>query len=172
MQKGSIKRTSKNDPSNIETGVLATFANNHVWGNWIVTQMPTNDNEGEVKRTCQSSGHTETIKIPKLSSGETRTSERQTRDNKHGILLENSVVSDIAKIEVKTPENALVNVMVSDNLGNIVFEASGKNTETFAWNLTNKAGRFVGNGSYLIVAEAKGSSGKTFVYSTKLGVNR
>jgi hypothetical protein len=53
-----------------------------------------------------------------------------------------------------------------------LFETSGKSTDTFSWHLTNKAGRSVGNGSYLIVVEAKGMSGKTFVYSTKVGVKK
>jgi len=53
-----------------------------------------------------------------------------------------------------------------------VFETNGKNTDTFVWNLKNKAGRFVGNGSYLVVAQGKGLNGKVYAYSAKLGVKR
>jgi hypothetical protein len=43
---------------------------------------------------------------------------------------------------------------------------------TAIWNLTNNAGRYVANGTYLIVVEAIGVSGKRFAYSAKIGVNR
>jgi hypothetical protein len=38
--------------------------------------------------------------------------------------------------------------------------------------LTNANGRFVANGTYLIIVEATTISGKTFQYSTRIGVNR
>jgi flagellar hook assembly protein FlgD len=91
---------------------------------------------------------------------------------KHGILLEKSVVSQVAKIEVKTPEPTQITLAIYDNLGNVMFETSGRSFDSFTWNLTNKAGRKVANGTYLIVAEAKGTSGKTYRYSVKLGVKR
>jgi len=97
--------------------------------------------------------------------------DKKKSDNKHGILLEKSVVSDVAKINIKTPEQAQINLAIYDNAGNVVFKASGKNTDTFVWNLTNNAGRNVANGTYLIIAEAKGAKG-TYAYSMNVGVRR
>jgi flagellar hook assembly protein FlgD len=64
-----------------------------------------------------------------------------------------------------------VKVVIYDNTGNVVFERSEKK-DKFSWNLTNSAGRNVANGTYLAVAEVKGGSGKTYVYSAKLGIKR
>jgi len=52
-----------------------------------------------------------------------------------------------------------------------VFDANGR-TDSFVWDLTNKTGRNVANGSYLVIAEAKGVSGKVYRYSAKIGVKR
>jgi flagellar hook assembly protein FlgD len=97
---------------------------------------------------------------------------KKAADKKYGILLENAIVSQYAKIEVKTPEKQThVNIVIYDNVGNIVFEASER-SDTFVWNLTNRAGRIVANGSYSIVVESKGVSGKIYRYRAKLGVKR
>ena len=91
---------------------------------------------------------------------------------KYGVSFEKNVVSNAAKIYVRTPENAIVNIVISDNIGNTVFETSGKNGDTFVWNLTNNAGRTVANGAYLVIVEAKGKSGKVYSYYDKIGVKR
>jgi hypothetical protein len=98
----------------------------------------------------------------------------KTNNKKFGILLEKSIVSDKAEMLVKLPNDkvAETKIVIYDNIGNVVFETLGKSAETFTWNLKNKAGRFMGNGSYLIVAEAKGASGKVYRYSEKIGVKR
>jgi hypothetical protein len=96
----------------------------------------------------------------------------KNRDSKYGILLDSIVVKYQAKILVKTPESATINLRITDNLGNLVFETSGKSTDAFAWNLTNKLGRFVENGSYLIVAEAKSVNGRIYRYTTKVWVKK
>jgi flagellar hook assembly protein FlgD len=97
--------------------------------------------------------------------------QKQKDDQKHGILLEKAVVSQIAKISVKTPEQAQINIAIYDNAGNVIYKTSGKSSDTFVWDLTNTAGRNVANGTYLIVAEAKGAKG-TYAYSAKVGVKR
>ena len=97
---------------------------------------------------------------------------RQAKNSKYGIVLEKAVVKDLAKISVKTEEFAKVSVRITDNLGNAIFETSGRNTETFTWDLRNKAGRFVANGTYLVVVEATGVSGKVWGYQTKVGVKK
>jgi hypothetical protein len=97
---------------------------------------------------------------------------KKSKDDKYGIFLEKAIASDVAKIEVKTPEQSQINIKISDNIGNVVFETNGRNTETFIWDLTNKANRFVGNGAYLVLVEAKGQSEKVYGYSARVGVRR
>jgi len=100
-----------------------------------------------------------------------RDRDKHKHDNRHGILLEKAVVSQPVKISLKTPEQAQINLAIYDNAGNVLYKTSGKNTDTFVWNLTNSAGRNVANGSYLIVAQAKGAKG-SYAYSAKVGVRR
>jgi hypothetical protein len=96
----------------------------------------------------------------------------QKSDKKHGIVIEkNPVTSDFAEIKIKTPEKSEVKLTVYDNIGNVVYETMTRDGKVM-WNLTNSAGRNVANGSYLVVAEVKGVSGKTYRYSAKLGVKR
>ncbi|MCL2845692.1 MAG: hypothetical protein FWE23_09655 [Chitinivibrionia bacterium] len=118
---------------------------------------------------------------------------RNIQTSRHGILLENAIVSDFAKISVITPEQATANLRILDNLGNVVFSADGVGAgfarpenrtngdlggqtpplhNAIIWNLTNNNGRFVANGAYLIIVEATGISGRRFTYSARIGVNR
>jgi endo-1,4-beta-D-glucanase Y len=108
---------------------------------------------------------------------------RQQTDNRHGIILENAIVSDLAKITVITPAPATVNLRILDNLGNVVWTATTVETRhalsppqidgTAIWNLTNPAGRFVANGTYLVIAEATEIvTGRVHVYHTRIGVRR
>ncbi|MDR0303458.1 MAG: hypothetical protein LBH98_01625 [Chitinispirillales bacterium] len=96
----------------------------------------------------------------------------KSKDGKYGVWLEKAIVSDAAKINVRTPQSSRIKIVIVDNLGNIVFEANGGNTDTFEWRLTNNAGRFVANGTYLMLVEAKAVGGKVYTYSTKIGVKR
>jgi uncharacterized repeat protein (TIGR02543 family) len=47
--------------------------------------------------------------------------DRQETTSPYGILLENAIVSDFARISVITPEPATVNLRILDNLGNVIF---------------------------------------------------
>jgi M6 family metalloprotease-like protein/uncharacterized repeat protein (TIGR02543 family) len=106
-------------------------------------------------------------------SEETAIHRKNNANDKTGILLDNAIVSDVAKFEVKTAKPSQINLQISDNLGNVVFETSGKSSDKFIWELTNKAGRFVANGSYLVIAEAvEKGSGRVYVYYSKVGVKR
>ncbi|MCL1947486.1 MAG: hypothetical protein FWF51_10130, partial [Chitinivibrionia bacterium] len=78
-----------------------------------------------------------------------------------------------AKIKVIAPKDAAhINLVIYDNSGNVIFEKADRNGAQISWNLTNKAGRNVANGSYLIIAEARSVSGRTYWYSAKVGVKR
>jgi hypothetical protein len=90
--------------------------------------------------------------------------------NRYGIKFANNIVSEKAEISVILPNNekvAEMKIVIYDNIGNIVYDGN----ET-TWNLTNKTGRKVANGTYLVLVEAKGVSGKTYRYSAKLGVSK
>jgi hypothetical protein len=156
----------------------------HSWGTWVnnpaVTEIPATclieGSRGErapCTRTCGVADTTRIVVIPMLTGEQCATSIREKNtDTRHGIILDPAVATNSAKISVKTPEQATITLRILDNLGNVVFETNGRSDETFTWNLTNNAGRFVGNGTYLVVVEATGISGKRFTYSARLGVNR
>jgi hypothetical protein len=103
---------------------------------------------------------------------------RIIRDDRHGVIINpNPVTGKSAEIEIRTlAEDALVNIAVYDNVGNLVFTKSDVRTRgnaaKISWDLTNSAGRIVANGSYLVLVEAKGASGKVYRYAAKLGVKR
>jgi hypothetical protein len=93
-------------------------------------------------------------------------------DDIYGIKFTNNVVSDKAEIFVNS-EFAIRSseLKIYDMLGNVVFESNAKNGE-FVWDLRNKSGRIVANGTYLAVVEAKDKNGKVHWYSAKFGVKR
>ena len=96
-------------------------------------------------------------------------------DNHQGIRLTSNIVSEIAEICVILPNNERAvntNIRILDMAGNVVFEQRSTTTNSAIWNLTNNQGRFVANGTYLVVAEARDRNGRVFQYSTRLGVNR
>ncbi|MCL2844812.1 MAG: leucine-rich repeat domain-containing protein [Chitinivibrionia bacterium] len=117
---------------------------------------------------------------------------RETENRQYGIILEENPVSDSAVIFIRTPEQATITLRILDNLGNVVFTETaaygrvGRQGLHFVsnppiqnavdnaiiWNLTNPSGRFVANGTYLVVVEATGISGKVYRYSARIGVNR
>jgi len=96
----------------------------------------------------------------------------QKSDGRFGIRLSKNIVSDKAEFEVILPSDKVLEVkaVIYDNTGNVVFEKTERGASV-SWNLTNAAGRNVANGTYLIVAEAKGVKG-TYAYSAKVGVKR
>ncbi|MDR0304031.1 MAG: YDG domain-containing protein [Chitinispirillales bacterium] len=112
--------------------------------------------------------------------GGTPISDIKKSDKKHGILFENSIISDIAEMTIVLPNKEKVieaKIAIYDAIGNVVFVSTTLSNRTQSgaeapWDLTNSAGRFVANGTYLVVAEVKGVSGKTYMYSAKLGIRR
>ena len=94
-------------------------------------------------------------------------------DSRYGIKFTNSIVSEKAEINVILPNNERAveaNVVIYDMTGNTVFSTTV--SDNVSWDLRNTAGRFVANGTYLVIAEVKGRNGKTYQYSARLGVKR
>ena len=96
----------------------------------------------------------------------------QKSDGRTGIRLSKNVVSDKAEFEIILPNDKVLEVkaVIYDNTGNVVFEKIERGASV-SWNLTNGAGRNVANGTYLIIAEARGAKG-VYAYSAKVGVKR
>ena len=105
-------------------------------------------------------------------------------DNRYGIRFTNSIVSEKAEISVVLPNASTastgsateVSVVIYDMTGNVVFERRGDYqspaNNAIIWDLRNNTGRFVANGTYLVVAEVKGRDGRMYQYSARLGVRR
>ena len=95
-------------------------------------------------------------------------------DNRQGIKFAENIVSDQAEISVVLPNNERAvetNVVIYDMTGNVVWASTGSATG-LSWDLRNSAGRFVANGTYLVIAEVKSANGKIYAYSARLGVKR
>ena len=94
-------------------------------------------------------------------------------DKRYGIKFAVNPVSEKAEISVILQNNERAvetKIVVYDMTGNVVFSTTAR--DNVAWDLRNSAGRFVANGTYLVVAEVKDRSGRTHAYSARLGVKR
>jgi len=115
----------------------------------------------------------ENIDVKVAVSSATPINDIKKSDGRVGIRLSKNIVSDKAEFEVILPDNDKVQevkAVIYDNTGNVVFTTTQRGANV-SWNLTNNAGRYVANGTYLIVVEARGAKG-TYAYSTKVGVKR
>jgi len=92
---------------------------------------------------------------------ETAIQNKEKPDNK--ILFKSNIVSD--KMEINL--SGKISFVVYDMTGNFVATGNDK-----TWNLQNQNGRFVANGTYLVIVEEKTANGKTYQYFAKLGVKR
>jgi uncharacterized repeat protein (TIGR02543 family) len=93
------------------------------------------------------------------------TSIRDRKNTGRGMWFVTNPTKDVA--EIRVTEGTITRVVVYDAIGNIVHDG----TEP-TWNLTNTAGRFVANGTYLVVVETKDQNGRIHRYSARLGVKR
>ena len=102
-------------------------------------------------------------------------------DSRHGIKFTINPVSEKTEISVILPNNERAietKIAVYDMTGNVVFSTASTGSATTAtggaivWDLRNSAGRFVANGTYLVIAEVKDRNGKMYQYSARLGVRR
>ena len=104
----------------------------------------------------------------------TAISNAKKSDSRYGIKFAKNPVSEKAEIGVILPNNERATetkIAIYDMTGNVVWASTGSATGV-VWDLHNSAGRFVANGTYLVIAEAKGISGKIYAYSARLGVKR
>ena len=118
-----------------------------------------------------------------IDPNESSIKSKTVKDKKQGIIINPNPVTAgekaVAKFKIKTLKTAYVSITIYDNVGNAVYK-SGKgvktdseNIATILWNLKNNAGRFVANGSYLVVAEVKiAGAGNVIYYSEVLGVKK
>ena len=113
--------------------------------------------------------------VGKVEKSDSRCGVRITGDNI--VTRQKAEISVVIPIpdSDKTEIAKEIKVVIYDNTGNVIY--SGENSSIsgakVTWHLTNAAGRNVANGSYLIIAEAKGGkTGKSYWYSAKIGVKR
>ena len=103
----------------------------------------------------------------------TAISDVKKSDNRYGIKFAQNIVSDKAEISVILPNNERAvetKITIYDMTGNVVFSTTTR--DNVSWDLRNTAGRYVANGTYLVIAEAKDRNGRTHAYSSRLGVRR
>jgi len=175
-----------------------TFCELHswdVWSDWIVSHVATCELPGVMNRTRNCtlcSAINEAMRLILQLNGEDcgGSYARDGRDGAiYGIKPESTIVSEIARIFVITPQKAAGRMAIFDNLGNLVFTESNvgatgsralvtddekisAHKSTVVWNLTNSAGRMVSNGTYLIVVEMRGENGELYRYAARIGVRR
>ena len=100
-----------------------------------------------------------------------------------GIKFAQNIVSDRAEISVILPNASTgsataateTRIVIYDMTGNVVFEEKTTNRTpvcSVIWDLRNSAGRFVANGTYLVIAEVRNTDGRMYQYSARLGVKR
>ena len=97
------------------------------------------------------------------------------RGSRYGIRFAQNPVSDIAEISVILPNNERAvetKIVIYDMTGNVVFASTASTGSATNWDLRNSAGRFVANGTYLVIAEVKDRNRRVYTYSARLGVRR
>ena len=108
------------------------------------------------------------------SGGKTSILTPTESNRRYGIKFAKNIVSDKAAISVILPDASTgsATVVIYDMTGNVVFVGATALGRPLSWDLRNTAGRFVANGTYLVIAEAKDRNGRTYQYSARLGVKR
>ena len=95
---------------------------------------------------------------------------------KFGIAFAKNPTEEIAEMIVSIPENSQVSLVIYDKTGNILnmqrFRTDRDGNAKAEWDLTNRNGRKVASGIYVVLIEAEGVSGRYYRYSAKLGVRK
>ena len=174
------RRTCKHNAEHIEHRDYGeTNPNAHVWGDWERTKEPSDTEKGEQRRDCTratcNAYEIQAIDMTSINGA-------KKSGNRYGIKFALNPVAEKAEISVvlsgmRATEAVAPTLVIYDMTGNVVFECRGDCPQSpvnnaIIWDLRNNAGRFVANGTYLVVAEAKDRNGKIQVYSAKLGVRR
>ena len=167
-----------------QTAVLSVDPTAHDWSEEI-TIPATCDETGSIKKICNRAACDESVILQILTKLEncdgTSIVNIQKSDNSHGIRFAVNPVSDNAEISVILSNNEIARetkIAIYDMTGNVVVSSTSTGSVTtatggaFVWDLRNSAGRFVANGTYLVIAEVKSTSGKIYRYSARLGVKR
>ncbi len=176
-------RACRNNPENhieIERETIAIDEDAHdwgEWGEWITEKAATCTEAGSQARTriCQNDPEhidTETAEIAQLTGGEcglTAISDTKGQQ-KYGIAVAGT--NKTAKFTVSVPEAAQITLAVYDNAGNLLntqqLQTDSEGEAESDWKLTNS----VSAGTYIVVAEAKATSGERYSYSAKFVVKR
>ena len=115
-------------------------------------------------------------KLKSCEDGKVSNSSIIRSDNNHGIRFAENIVSERAEMSVILPNNdasaGSATIKIYDMTGNVVFVGATALGRPLSWDLRNNAGRFVANGTYLVIAEAKDRNGRVYTYSARLGVKR
>jgi len=167
VPEGSIELYKKADGWSAFTNIIG-ICQTHNFGDWKTTTNATCEAAGEKTEECSVCGilGTQTQTIPQLTGEECGggTSIVKVEKTTNKSLFRVNPVSD--KMEIMLDDR--VSFVVYDMTGNVVvFNGNGK-----VWDLRNSAGRFVANGTYLVVVEATDRNGKTVMCSAKVGVKR
>ena len=135
--------------------------------NWTIITLPTETEYGLATAPCTKDGceKTDYRILPKIDG----TSIKNVKQSGSQPLFKANIVSD--KMEIMLDASAgsatRISFVVFDMTGNVVASANGR-----TWDLRNRAGRFVANGTYLVIVEAIDRNGRISTYSAKLGVRR
>ena len=182
-------RICRNNAEHIdrETETIAELG--HFFEIWSIVKQATCEEEGIQTRNCFTCHHKDILPIPQLT-GEICNSvsifDKEKSNNRYGIKFAQNIVSDKAEISVILPNNERAietNIAIYDMTGNVVWASTASTASTgstgsatgaagLSWDLRNSAGRFVANGTYLVIAEVKDRNGRMYQYSAKLGVRR
>jgi hypothetical protein len=108
------------------------------------------------------------IDIDDFDLGNQTTSIANVKKSGNKAMFKSNIVSD--KMEIML--DGRVSFVVYDMTGNVVYRSKGEKSFAPTWDLRNSAGRFVANGTYLVVVEAREANGKVSYYSAKIGVKR
>ena len=132
------------------------------------------ESNGDYKFTNVNANSIIEVTFRLIDSG-TSIKKNEKSDSRYGIKFARNIVSDRAEIGVIFPNNERATetkIAIYDMTGNVVYSTASTGSATVSWNLTNTAGRFLANGTYLVIAEVKAANGKVYMYSAKLGVKK
>ena len=154
----------QNDNEHIDTETEDIDKTEHLF-DWIETTSATCEEVGEETEICGVClFENDAREIEKLTGEDCDITNIIVVTKSSKMLFKANVVSDKMEIMLDDAKS----FVVYDNTGNIVAKGlRGNRKAPLVWNLRNLAGRFVANGTYLVIVEAN-----DVIYSAKIGVKR